>query len=361
MRILTRFVLRHFLPIFLLALAFFVMIIQLVDLFGNLVRYLNLEIPLLQILRVQLLFLPRSISYALPIALLFAVAFTLGTFYSNNELIAVFGAGVPLYRFTAPIVALGILLSLGVFFFHEHLVIDTYRRKNELSRELLNITRTFSNTDITVRGPAGQVIYSAEYYNDTTQQLSRVTVVERDGEGVFQRRINASTGRWNGTNWVWENGTDYRVLNNSPREGITAEPFHRIDDDRFGLHPRSFRRVARDIDEMPLEEAREWVSALRNAGQPFRRPLTDYYNRFSFALTPFIVALLSSSMGGRFRKNILLMSLLVSLVVTVVYYVTGMITGLMAGNGLIPPIAGAWTGVVVFTVLGVVLFRTAKT
>lgn len=361
MSILTRFLLRSFIPILILSLAFFVMIIQLVDLFGNLVRYLNLEIPLAQIARVQLLFLPRAITFALPIALLFAVAFTLGTFYSNNELIAVFGSGVPLRSFTTPLIAIGIILSAGIFFFQEHVVIETYREKNELSRRLLNITRTFSNTDITVRGPGGRVVYSAEYYNDTAQQLSRVTVLERDTSGLFLRRITASTGRWNGANWVWENGTEYTAREGSPHEGIDVRSFRILDEEQFTQTPRSFQRMARDIDEMPLEDAREWVTALRNAGQPFRKALTDYYNRYSFALTPFIVALLSSSLGGRFRKNILLMSLLVSLVVTVVYYVTGMIAGLMAGNGLIPPLAGAWAGVVLFTILGVLLFRTAKT
>lgn len=361
MNILTRFLLRHFLPIFALALAFFILIIQLVDLFSNLVRYLNLEIPFLQILRVQLLFLPQAFAYALPIALLFAVAFTLGTLYANNELIAVFGTGVPLVRFIAPLIIIGISLSVGIFFFNEHVVIDTFRAKNELSRNLLNITRTFSNTDVTVRGPAGLVIYSAEYYNDASQQLSRVTVLVRDRDGQFQRRISAASARWNGEYWEFEQGVDYHVVDASARNGITAVSFRRLDESRFGQHPRSFRRAAREIDEMPLDEAREWVGALRNAGQPFRKALTDYYSRYSFAFTPFIVVLLSSSMGGRFKKNILLMSLLVSLVVTVVYYVTGMITGLMAGNGLIPPAAGAWTGVGVFTVLGVLLFRTAKT
>jgi len=355
MRILTRFLLRSFLPVLLLAVAFFVLIIQLVDLFGNLVQYLNLEIPLHRIVQVQVLYMPQAISYALPIALLFAVAFTLGTLYSNNELIAVFGAGVPLWRFTIPLIITGLFLSGGIFFFQELVVIDTFREKNELSRELLNITRTFSNTDVTVRGPAGRVVYSAEYYNDTTQQLSRVTVVERDPDGRFLRRISALSGRWNGEHWVWEDGVEYRFETELDEERITARSFRTISEDRFFQVPTAFRRAARDVDEMPLNEAREWITALRNAGQPFRRALTDYYGRYSFAMTPFIVVLLSSSLGGRFRKNIL------PLVVTVVYYVTGMITGLMAGNGLLPPLVGAWTGVIIFTILGVLMFRTAKT
>jgi lipopolysaccharide export system permease protein len=78
-------------------------------------------------------------------------------------------------------------------------------------------------------------------------------------------------------------------------------------------------------------------------------------------MTPFIVVLISSALGGRFRRNILLMSLLISLVTAVVYYVTGMVSGILAGDGLIPPTIGAWSGVVLFSAIGVILFRTAKT
>lgn len=358
MRILTRLLLRSFIPVFVLSLLFFVLIIQLVDLFSNLVRFLNLEVPLASIVEVQLLFLPRAAAFALPVALLFATAFTLGTLYSNNELIAVFGAGVPIWRFTAPLIVLGAVLSIGTFFFQEYVVIDTFRAKNELSRQLLSITRSFSNTNVTTRSPSGEIIYSAEYYNDTTRELSRVLVIERSADGEFRQRIDAAAGRWDGNQWTWIDGTRYSV-----RAGgeFAVDTFAEHTAPEYSLPPRSFQRNARDVDEMRFDAARQWVFGLRDAGQPYRRALTDYYSRFSFALTPFIVVLLSSALGGRFRRNVLLMSLLVSLMAAVVYYVTGMIAGILAGDGLIPPIAGAWTGVVLFTAVGVILFRSAQT
>ena len=370
MRLLTRLLFRNFLPTFFAALTLFVLVIELVDLFSNLVRYLNLEVPVASIIHVQLLYLPRALGYAVPIALLFATGFTLGTLYSNNELIAVFGAGVPIWRFTAPLIVAGIILSVATFFFQEYIIIDTYRQKNELSRELLNITRSFSNTNVTARSPSGRLIYSAEYYNDSNQELSRVLVVERDSQGRFVQRIDAAYGRWDGSQWTWHDGTRY-FLDTTETEAeedaepqrtpIVSEPFSTLPGARFSIRPRSFQRNARDVDEMRFDEAREWVRGLRDAGQPYRQALTDYYSRYSFSLTPFIVVFLSSALGGRFRRNVLLMSLLISLVAAVVYYVTGMVSGILAGNGLIPPIAGAWTGVVLFTAVGVVLFRTAKT
>jgi lipopolysaccharide export system permease protein len=74
-----------------------------------------------------------------------------------------------------------------------------------------------------------------------------------------------------------------------------------------------------------------------------------------------VVIILSIPMGGRFRKNNLLMSLLSSLLSAVVFYGIEMITMMMARLGYIPPLIGAWFPVLFFIALGVLLLRTAKT
>jgi lipopolysaccharide export system permease protein len=74
-----------------------------------------------------------------------------------------------------------------------------------------------------------------------------------------------------------------------------------------------------------------------------------------------IVMILSISMGGRFKKNILLMSLLSSLSSAVIFYVMEMITMMMAKLAYIPVIVGAWFPVLVFILIGLLLLKGAKT
>jgi lipopolysaccharide export system permease protein len=74
-----------------------------------------------------------------------------------------------------------------------------------------------------------------------------------------------------------------------------------------------------------------------------------------------VVILLSTAMGGRFRKNIMLMSLLTSLGISVVFYIMEMITMMMARLDYIPPVMGGWIPVVSFISLGIILLRSAKT
>jgi lipopolysaccharide export system permease protein len=90
-----------------------------------------------------------------------------------------------------------------------------------------------------------------------------------------------------------------------------------------------------DAEDLPAREVAYLVQDLRNAGLPFTGALAEYYHRFSFSAASFVVLVLSISMGGRFKKNILLMSLFSSLAAAVVFYVTEMVTMMMAKTGYI--------------------------
>jgi lipopolysaccharide export system permease protein len=350
--------LRSLIPVFVAALLFFVLVLQLVELFTHLARFLELEVPLVDVARAQILYIPKTVSFALPIALLFAASFTLGNHYSNNELIAVFSAGISLYRFSAPIIAVGVLLSVGSFFFEEHVVIDSYRRKQALTESLLNINRSLNNTRAAALSDDNRVIYYANYYDHEEQELSGVVILLRDAGGALKERIDAERAGWTGS--FWELREVRRYIHDA--DDVRRIRLPRYELARLDTPPSTFERQSgRDIEGMSLQRAEEYIASLRRAGLPYRSLLTNYYERYSFAFTPFVVVLISTAIGGRFKKNVLLMSLLVSLGLAVVYYVLGMLSSLFASLGVVPPVMGAWLGVVVFIIVGIGLFRHART
>ncbi|HUZ17346.1 MAG TPA: LptF/LptG family permease, partial [Spirochaetia bacterium] len=344
---------------FLLALVFFVLILELVDLFTNLWNYLNNDVPYSSILLVQLYYLPKCISYSLPIGLLFAASFTLGTMYAHNELIAIFGSGISLAWVVAPIVLFGLLASFFSYRFQDAVVIPTYQEKRQLTEDMLQRKVTFSNANVTVLGAGGRIIYHADFYNDTTHSLSGLTILKRDRAGRFIERIDAQTATWRDGTWQLNRVRliDWNSDNTFLRQ--TDKPVYTEPD--LNEPPDTFKRTVRNVDEMSASEAHRWIDSLRKAGLPYRGELTDYYNRFTFAATPFIVTFISSAIGGRFKKNILLMSLFSSLVLSVIYYVTQMMSVLLAKLGYISPLTGASAGVLLFLLAGVWLFRSART
>ena len=74
MRLLRRMLFQQFLPIFSVALVFFVLLLQLIDVFSSIWRYFAHDVAVSQVAWIALLYVPKCISFALPVSFLFAVA-----------------------------------------------------------------------------------------------------------------------------------------------------------------------------------------------------------------------------------------------------------------------------------------------
>jgi lipopolysaccharide export system permease protein len=352
---LDRYLIKQFFPVFVVAISMFVLLLSLIDLFANLWRYLNYEVPFKEILRVCYYYLPKSFSYALPISLLFAAAYTLGDLYARNELTSVFASGIPFRRFCLSLLLAGLLASVFAFYFEDMLVIPTLKAKNDLSRLLLHQQRTESNSDIVIKARNGGLIYSVDYYDEAEPSLNGLTIIEQDERGDFLALIRAPHASWTGEYWQLSNAIIYQW-----EEGLLRVR-SLVNIDTYREHPDTFRRSAVEVEALPAREAALLVQDLKSAGLPFIGAQADFYHRYSFSAVSFVVMILSISMWGRFKKNILLMSLLASLTAAVIFYVMEMISMMMARMGYIPPFVGAWFPVLVFIAIGFSLLWSAKT
>jgi len=353
---LQRYLLEQFLPVFLVALLFFVLMLELGELFANLWKYLSNGVPLAGILRIMYLYAPKCVSFSMPMAILFASSYTMGNLYARNELTAIFASGYSLYALVLPLLAAGLFLSVGMFFFEDRVVIHSMHEKNALNRLLLKQEESLSNTNIVVLSDSGTVVYTADYYLDTEKKLFSFLAVTRSVSGGIVSVIQAPAATWNDMQWIPENPVVYTFgddgivrMGRTAAAAVLSEP------------PETFRRNTTSVDELSSSDAKKFIDSMRKAGLPYSEQLSNYYRRFSFPLTIFIVLFFSISLGGRFRKNIMLMSLLLSLSIAVLYYVLQMVTLLFAKWEYISPLAGAWFPVLLFIFASSVLLRYART
>jgi lipopolysaccharide export system permease protein len=334
----------------------FVTLLCLIDLFLNLVHYLTNGAQFSEILRASIYYIPKSFSLALPISLLFASAYTLGDLAARNELISIETSGVPFWRLASSFIIIGLIASVFAFYFEDNIVIPTFKEKNIITRRLRDQQPEKNSENITVvKTRNGNRIYSVDYYDAANKTLTGVSIVERGGDGDFLSQIRAPAARWNGEHWIFSNAYIYLW------EGSLLRVREFTDGSDYTEEPEVFGRNAVDAADLSARDAALLVEDLRQSGLPYLSAQADYYHRFSFSSVSFIVIILSISMGGRFRKNIMLMSLLTSITVAVVFYIMEMLSMMMAKLGMIQPLMGAWFPVIFFSMVGLVLVRYAKT
>ncbi|MDR1930900.1 MAG: LptF/LptG family permease [Treponema sp.] len=355
MSVLDRYVIKQFLPVFAASLAMFMTLIILIDLFVYLFRFLDNGAAIWDILKVSACYIPKSFIFALPVALLFTSSYTLGDLYTKNELSTVLCSGIPFWRFCVPLFILGISASLFSFFFENHVVIPAFKVKNALSKTLLRSVNEENTSDVVIRSGDGRIIYAADFFDILKETLYGVQIIELDGEYAFQSFTRASSAAWNGDHWVLSDPVLYEW------EGGFIKPRRAEINDRYKEEPETFRRSLVVPAELKVGEAKLHVENLKKSGLSYAEAEADYFHRFSFPAVSFVVIFLSVTMGGRFKKNTLLMSLLASLGTAVIFYVIEMLSMMSAKAGILPAPAGAWIPVFMCLIAGFFLLRYAKT
>lgn len=363
MSILSRYLSRSFLSIFLLSMVFFTAILEIADIFQNMNRYISRDVPLAMVFHIQAMYAPQCIILSLPIATIFAVSFALGSLYANNELIAVFSSGISLLRFSLPLLCMAAILSVASLWFNESIVIDALQEKAVAMQDATGSSGVGSAQNVTLMDEKGRVVYQVDFFNGKNQTIQNMLVIQRDESFRIFSILRADRASWSEDHWILEKVDTYdfsRIDGDDADTDIKWIYQDQRDDRSLVLPPDAFRRKTVKIDELHLGDALELIEDTRQSGLPYRNMILDLQERFSYSLTPLVVAFLSASIGSQFRKNILLLSLLFSLLLSVSYYVIQMVAGLLANFNIVSPEAGAWLGISLYGLIGIISFTRAR-
>ena len=349
---------KVFLSMFFASIMFFIVLIQMLDLFFNLFKYLQNNTGFLAIAKAMLLYLPKCVSYSLPMALLFSVSYSMGLFFANNELIVVMASGISIWKFNIPVLVFALLVSIGSFFFEDRVVIPTYEKKQKYTQELVNPSQSENTTsfDVTVLGRNRKYIWSAALFDKTTNTLSNLTIIKLDTNGNFAGKIYAQTAQWDTSRWILK-GVRSIV---KTEKGFADTVFATLDDPELDEPTESFLARSEKPEAMTIKEIAGYLKFLKGVQASTAAARTELLKRYAYSFIPMIVILIAIVSAGIIRKNILLFSMLISLSAATVYYVLQMVSGLMAKSEIIAPVWGAFAPVLVFIVIFAIVFKFRK-
>ncbi len=355
----VEYLFRKVIPLFVGAIVFFSLVLVMVDLMMNLWNFISNGVSGAKVFRIMALYVPKTIWYATPIAILFAVSYTLSDLYANNELIAIFASGISLFKFTCPLLFFAFFLSFAMFFFDDKVVVPTYAKKTAEQEEVLQKEKSLNNDKIVVLSENGNLVYKAEFYNDEEKRLTGVYIVLRNSDKSLSSVIRADSARWDGEKWNLLNAIQYKADDDG--ETIKAGRVDSEISSRLTEAPETFQNNVVSVETVDSKTAKIYIEHLLKAGLPASEQLSLYYKKFSFPFIVFIVVFLSIGLSGKTRKNVMLISLASCISASVLFYVTQMITMLLAKFEYISPFAGAWFPVFMFIIIAAVVMRYART
>ena len=350
---------KKVLPLFFGAMFFFALVLNLVDLFMHIATYLQNNCSAKDMLLVMLYYIPKTIWYAVPVGILFSTSYALSEMYVANEIQALLASGVSLFRFTLPLLIMSLFMAYGLFIFENKFVVQTYEKKTALQSSLLQETKNENNNDVIVISENGRIIYSAARYTESQKRLRTCYFIFRGEERELLAVIYCNQAVWNEEEQLWEleDPVQYEPEGDTLKITDVKSEYLNSLTESYEI----FRKTNIDVQSVSAAEAKVYINHLKKAGLPYNEELSEYYKKYAFPFIVFIVVFLSIGLTGKTRKNVLLISLASCIAASVLFYVTMMVTMILAKHGYISAFSGAWSPVIFFTVISVVLLRFART
>lgn len=149
---------------------------------------------------------PATAEQVLPFAILFAALSTFLNLSRKLELVVARAAGVSVWQFSLPIVAVAILI--GTFATTVYNPVATSLKDTATRQEREIFTRVIEGAQrgywLNQRSANGDTILHFLKIDETTFDIFDVTAYQRASDGAFQQRIEAPVAHFRGDHWLFE-------------------------------------------------------------------------------------------------------------------------------------------------------------
>jgi len=351
MPIIYRYIIGQIMKYVLIVLAAVVGIYLAVDFFQKIDNFKNAGLPVSSALVYFLYKLPFIIAQMLPVCLLLSVIIVLGLMQKNKEIIALKSSGIGMGRILIPILSLGLLFSLFLFFFSEVLVPVSSGKANRIwSRDVKKQSAVISRTQNIWRKEKRRII-NIRHYDQAKKMIFGVVLHGFDAEFRLARRVDAETGRFQDGKWHLTKVAE-QVLD--PESGTYKISFHDQYLSDFTFSPEGLQTVVKKSEEIRFTDLFEYVRKMEEEGYDAAGYRTDLQGKIAFPFICLVMCIVGCGIlvTGKLREG-LPIGIAYGIGVAFFYWVVYS-TGISLGHGeKIPPFFAAWTANILFAAIGI--------
>lgn len=351
---LDRYISRRFFYFLLLSTLASMAIFLVVDPIENLDKFLDREVPTIEILRYYLLFIPYIMYLIYPVAVLLATMFTIGGLTVTNELMAMTASGVPLWRHLILLSTIGLMLSGFMFWWGETVVPQTNRERLSIWREQVKQSKDWRLTEqgqVYLQDGPGRVLH-LDLYQPRSKTGYGVDLYQFSTDGRVLERTAARSLSWEAGQWMLK---DVMVRKFTP-EGERVEEY-----DRQQVHlqvvPNDMVELKVEPEEMSLEELVRFTERIENTGGNPDRWRVDVHSKVALPFAGLIIVLFGVPVSAVRRRSGVIFGVALSLVISFVYFGFMQVGKVLGYKEIIDPWIAAWLGNIIFFVIGIILYR----
>lgn len=304
-------------------------------------------------------YIPEIVRLTSPLGLFLACIYVTGTLAQELQLIALQTTGVSLYRLMRPYVAVGLLVTVGMFFFNGWVVPRTNETVVQYENEYLFPGRSTANVSEIHRQNGPNSILSVGYYEVGEKKAHHVSL-QTFGDSVRLRsRVDASRMVWVDSLDVWRL-LDVKRTTFTPASITKGRQTAELDT-TLQIYPRDLARSQNDVGAMTIPQAANYLAALKRSGaSQLARPYVAYYNKFAYPVANLILVLIGVPLASVRRRGGQAVRFAIGLFTAFLYLAVQKLTEPFGYAGTLTPVVTTWVPHAVFALVALTILWQAR-
>jgi lipopolysaccharide export system permease protein len=320
---------------------------------------INKGVDILSVAKIFLLMTPYLVTYALPISILIAVLISLGRLSSDNEIVAIRASGVNLFSLIAPVIILGLILSLGLVIFNDRAASYAHfaYRKTLIEIGIKNPTAAFEE---------GVFINSFQKYilfiyrvDQKKNKIYNIRIYEPQ-EGRPTRTIVAKSGEFIADK---EKSTvKLKLVDGTSDEPDPDNPtnFYKLNFKTYFMNlnlAQSQRKgkIEKKTKEMTIKELKAEIEKLKKENIDPTPIIIEMNQKITLAFSCFVFVLIGAPLAIITRRREKSINIGIAVLIIVIYYPLLIGCEALGIQGFVPPQLAMWIPNILFGAIGAIL------
>ena len=350
MSIINKYIAREIFRYFGIILAMVIGIYLAVDFFEKIDDFIEARLHFSMALFYFIFKIPLIISQIIPVCILLAVLIVFSLMSKNNEIVALKSSGVSIYYLLKPVLLIGLLFSILLFFLSEVIVPITMGKANiiwlkDVRKESAVISK---EKDIWIKG--NRLITHIKYYNPEAKAIFGITINNFDEDFGLIKRIDAKKGVFKQGKWSLH---EVMEQNFNKEDGNNSIMFYEEKREKLDFLPEDLKRVIKKSEEMNFNELLAYIKKVEAEGYDATIYRVDLHAKIAFPFICIIMCIIGTGIAaGTKIKESLPVSIACGLGVAFLYWVLYSFCVSLGYGEMLPSVIAAWAANLIFLCFG---------
>ncbi len=360
MKVLSRYLVREFIWIYITAISVLSGLYLIVNIFESLKGLLSFNTSVYAVVIYYVTQIPGIVYQTIPMAALLTVIIIYTVMSKNNEIGSLLSTGISPLTIVKPLVIAILLLSVLHFLIGEYIVPQA-NIQNDIMDSRIHHTQSKFSQNFKVNNiwfKANNEIIKVGLFIPWIDTVKDITIYEFSKyNDMLEDRIDIGIATWNKSNWDL-NSIHIRDFNQGYQTGYRFSESAKMP---LPLTLADFKHTGKTPDEMNYEELRTYIKKLKEEGYAYAPYDVDLNAKLSYPLSSLFVILLVIPFSLKKRKTSgMMLAFGISLAVGFSYWILMALSLSMGNSDILNPPTAAWMPNIITFFIAVIINGFAK-